>query len=268
MNTKNILKASIAVALLLGSAACSDKKKEDKPADTSAATSNTPAKETTATPDKAEKEKPAGDTSAKEDAPAEDAPGEDDIPSEVEEATAVTPVKHDKKLPEGFEMDGEVAAVIGWTDKYGNNAVVFTLQDQKGKGEEGSGKLMLARHALQEGDGSWTEVRSFKELVDDCPFDIALEVFTGDWSVTDLDKDLLGEATFAYKAGCRSDVSPVAHKVLMTENGKKWALRGQTRIKEAGGSFGGDFKPDFKDGPAGGLEHAKVVWEKTVTESF
>ena len=165
-------------------------------------------------------------------------------------------------------MKGEVASVIGWTDKYGSNAVVFTLQDQKGTGDEGNGRLLQIKHALQEGDGSWTEVRSFKELVDDCPFDISLDVFTGDWSVTDLDKDALGEATFAYRAGCRSDVSPVGHKVLMTENGKKWALRGQSRIKEAGGSIGGDFKPDFKDGPTGGLEHAKMVWEKTVTENF
>lgn len=258
----------LVTALLVSLTACSDKKKgegSDTKDTTAAATSQQP--EATTPDEKKPAEEAAKETTPTEEPGGGDAPSEDDIPSEVEMPTKLSDITHSKKLPEAFEIDGEVAAVVGWSDKFGRNALVITTEDQKGKGDA-QGKLMRAKHALQEGDGSWTEVRAFKELVDDCQFDITLEVFTGDWSVTDLDNDALGEVTFAYRAGCRSDVSPVAHKVLMTENGKKWALRGQSRIEIAGAADGGDFKPDFKEAPEGGLAHAKKVWEKTVTEKF
>jgi len=163
------------------------------------------------------------------------------------------------RRPDGFEGKGEVAAVIGFRDKHGINAVVF---ERTGPNE--TSQLMTIRHALQEGDGSWTDVRAFKELVSDCEFDITLRPELGDWSVTDLDGDGLGEVTFAYSAGCRSDVSPVAHKVLMTEDGEKYALRGQTKIEDMGGEFKAG--PEFAQAPEGFEAHAKSAWAKTVAE--
>lgn len=167
------------------------------------------------------------------------------------------------RAPEAFPAKGAIQAVLKWQDKYGINALVFARTESKGKGEARSAMLTVT-HALQEGDASWKTVRVFKERVDDCPFDIELTPEVGAWSVTDLDKDGLGEATFAYSAGCRSDVSPVTHKVLQTEDGKKYALRGQTRVEGEGGVFKAD--TSYKDEGKAFRAHAEMVWKETVGE--
>ena len=98
----------------------------------------------------------------------------------------------------------------------------------------------------------------------------------GDWSVTDLDKNGVAEVTFAWRVGCRSDVSPVGHKVLMVGYDQsvevaKYVLRGDTAIN-IGGSLeeGGEFRVDsaFKKAPPSYLEHAKMVWSKTSVETY
>ncbi len=160
---------------------------------------------------------------------------------------------------EGFEVPGKREHVIGWTDRYGTNAVVISRQPQRG------GALLTATHGRREGDASWTTVRDFKELISDCEFDVSLYAKIGDWSVTDLDSDGLGEATFAWSAGCRSDVSPLAHKVLVVEDGEKYVLRGQTiDLTGAGGTFEADAL--FAKVPPAFRQHAEKVWKATAKE--
>ncbi len=157
---------------------------------------------------------------------------------------------------EEFPRTGELQRVLSWTDKYGTNAVVFSRQ-KRGK----TGAALVASHGRLEGDGSWTIVREFKEVIETCEFDLILEPYVGDWSVTDLDNDGVGEATFAWNADCVSDVSPTIYKLLMTEDGNKYTLRGYTRV----GEFGGDFKadPEFQKAPAGFQAHAEKTWAAT-----
>ena len=208
----------------------------------------------------------AEQTAEKVEKPAEEEPvNEDDIPMEVDPAAtaSVELVDFKGKAPDGFATEGDLQAVLGWTDKYGTNAVVIARKDVK------DDSLLVVKHATQEGDGSWSETRTFKELVKNCEWDTTLASQVGEWSVTDLDKNGLGEATFAYSAGCRSDVSPVSHKVIITENGNKFVLRGSTKVDPGGGTMGGEFAVDeaFASAPKGFEAHVKKVWRATVVEN-
>ncbi len=158
---------------------------------------------------------------------------------------------------EEFPRKGELQRVLSWTDKYGTNAVVFSRQ-KRGK----TGGALVASHGRLEGDGSWTIVREFKEVIDACEFDLILEPYLGEWSITDLDKDGLGEATFAWNADCVSDVSPTTYKMLMIEDGAKYTLRGHTRVGEFGGEFKAD--PEFSNAPVGFQAHAEKAWAASV----
>lgn len=158
---------------------------------------------------------------------------------------------------EEFPRKGELQRVLSWTDKYGTNAVVFS-REKRGT----TGAALTATHGRLEGDGSWTVVREFKEFIDTCEFDLVLEPYLGEWSITDLDKDGVGEATFAWNADCVSDVSPTIYKMLMTEDGAKYTLRGHTRVGEFGGEFKAD--PEFTKAPEGFQAHAEKAWAASV----
>ncbi|MBL8622305.1 MAG: hypothetical protein JNK64_13410 [Myxococcales bacterium] len=236
----------------LGGTACS--KKEAAPA--KAADPTAPAAPSTAAP--AAPIDAAGAATAPTPPPVVTPPaaGEERDPSATASVTARALT--DADLDE-LEVPGARQQVIGWTDRYGTNAVVISRQEQ------GRGALLTATHARREGDGSWTTVRAFKEAVDACEFDLSLYAQIGDWSVTDLDGDGLGEATFAWSAGCRSDVSPLTHKVLVVEDGEKYVLRGQTiDASGAGGTFEAD--AGFAKAPAPFRAHAEQAWKATAKE--
>lgn len=260
------------IALLTTGLLACESKPADKP-DTEA----TPTEPAAEEPSKEEAAEDKEEGAAKKPEAAEEGEaeaGEEEPPAmEMEEDPnargEVERVDYKNKAPEGFEVKGDVVASFGWRDKYGANAVVFAMTARPSKAGETA--LLVITHALQEGDGSWKTVRDFKERVADCQFDVTLEPKTGEWSVSDIDGDGLGEATIAYSAGCRSDVSPVTHKILMTEDGEKYALRGQTKVDSGGGVvMGGEFKvdPSFKKAPKGFQAHAEKAWAATVTEKM
>jgi hypothetical protein len=125
------------------------------------------------------------------------------------------------------------------------------------------------------GEFQWTSQRQFRERAPDCLFATELYEILGEWSITDLDADGVGEATFAWRAGCRSDVSPVTHKVLLVEHEglevKKFVLRGRSAISIAGTvDEGGEFEADpaFESAPKAFLEHARKVWKQTSVEKM
>lgn len=186
----------------------------------------------------------------------------------------VAPLDFGGKAPDDAEVQGTFQLAFGWTDRYGRSAIVI------GKTESTSGdattSMLVADYLLWEGS-AWTLQRRFKERLEACQFDTELTAFAGPWSVTDLDRDGLGEATFAWRSGCRSDVSPVVHKVLVVRANPaggepdKFVLRGQTRVDTGGGIVvGGEYEADpaFAKAPPAALEHAKKVWGLTATETM
>lgn len=196
------------------------------------------------------------------------------IPEADPNATkTVVPIDFKGAPPADMEVQGKFHSAFGWTDQYGRNAVVISITSSTAG--DATTSMLIAEMVLWEGD-AWTTQRSFKERIEKCQFDTELTPLIGDWSVTDLDKNGLGEATFAYRAGCRSDVSPVAHKVIMATHLRdgsgvaKYILRGQTGVDAGAGVEGGKFTPGkaIKGAPASFLAHVTAVWAKTSVESM
>jgi len=165
----------------------------------------------------------------------------------------------------GFKAPGKLIGGLRWTDRNGENVLAFWRgESQRRVGDETRLSAILhARHYAAN-----KLLREVKDLVERCEFDLTLAIVDGSAQVTDLDKDGIGEATFAYKLGCRSDVSPLAMKLLVLEGGAKHILRGETRVDVGGGEhMGGTYKVDasFARAPAF-LAHAKKVWQAVVDE--
>jgi len=97
-----------------------------------------------------------------------------------------------------------------------------------------------------------------------CDYDLFLDFIENSIGVTDLDKDNLGEITFAYQKACISDVSPKGLKLLILENGNKYIIRGTNSIDKPGIKVDGSKKVDasFDEAPAGFLSLANKIWDK------
>ncbi len=231
------MKRLLIAALLLAGTAC-----ESKPAETGETTAGTSA----ATSGE------AADTTAQNDG---ETSGQT-TPEEPREFVKVEPAKFDEKAFPGDLPEGKLQGGIAFVDSYGTNHVAFTRQDTEKE------TVLHVKHVVQDGD-EVREVRADKEVIGFCEFDIVFEVKHGEWSVTDLDEDGVGEATFAYTTDCTSDISPNKHTVMVTEGGKGFALRGATsvQIDDEGTIQGGEFKADEMEEAF--AAHGKKVWDET-----
>ena len=180
-------------------------------------------------------------------------------------------VKRVKFEPADFEShlpDGRILSSFAFEDSNGLNAVFYSLTESSTKPSDPyaptqTTAVLKVIHLVQK-NTEFEVVRTYREVVEDCEFDLIMQPHGGDWAVSDVDGDGIGEATIAYTADCTSDVSPLNHKVLITEGGEKYGLRGSTRVIPGPGprSMGGEFKADAMDPRF--LEHATSVWNKTI----
>ncbi len=168
-------------------------------------------------------------------------------------------------MPSGVVAAGKIDKIVAWSDKNGENLAVFSRTERAKKAANGetSGSL----EALHFVAGSPPKVlRQVKDRVDNCENELVVEWRDAALAVTDLDKDGIGELTFAYALNCASDITPATLKLLTVEDGQKYILRGST-FRAAEGiqeSMGGEFVVDasFKKAPPEFLENAKKVWAK------
>ena len=110
-----------------------------------------------------------------------------------------------------------------------------------------------------------------QDIVKECDADLTLDYIANSLSVTDINKNGIGESTFLYTLGCRSDVSPLGYKLLMHEGKDKYAIRGTRLIVMKGAKpYGGEIKvdPSFDNAPVGFLDYAKKQWKKFEKEKF
>lgn len=177
----------------------------------------------------------------------------------------ITWLDFSNKLPDGLEVKGEVVDGLHWKDASGENILVFH-KFVVGRPQP----LLHGDHYRKTDAGTWEMVEDYREIARGCrDADLTMQPHLGGWSLTDLDDDGHAEMTFGWSVGCRTDVSPVTHKVLLVEQGRKHGLRGQTAIRVDSESVeGGEYEvgKGFDGANETFLEHAKSVWKKTVRE--
>lgn len=171
-----------------------------------------------------------------------------------------------------MKYPGKLVGGLRWQDRVGDNLLLFSRKRstrRRGGGQDPLHAVWLhAHHYALRGD-KLKLLRRVRDQEGRCEFDLSAEFVKASLAVTDLDSDGIGEVSFAYKLGCRSDVSPITLKLLLLEGGKKYILRGTTRVKlSATESLGGGHKIDrsFKRGPKVFLRHARQLWTKIVQE--
>jgi hypothetical protein len=113
---------------------------------------------------------------------------------------------------------------------------------------------------------SFRLVDRVQDFIRDCPFDVEAAFIPGTIQVTDLDQNGHTEIWMMYLTACRSDVSPSNLKIILYEKGKKFALRGISRLQVNENGFEGGrytFDPAFQQAPAAFRKFALDVWKKT-----
>lgn len=164
-----------------------------------------------------------------------------DNPPNSTTPVAITPVKITAAdIPASIKVKGTVQEVWKWSDNLGENLLITAAvapHDEKSKdGEEGQSAEIHAFHYAKK-DGDYTQVWMMNDAEKLCPVDITCDFIPGSATVTDLDKDGIAEIKVQYSVACRGDVSPATMKLLMYENGVKYALRGSMWIP---------YSPDLK----------------------
>ena len=167
-----------------------------------------------------------------------------------------------RELSEVMQRPDTLIDALGWRDAAGEHVAAFWQRiDARG----GNARLQVD---LWSGKPAKPKklIRSIKDGVQRCEFDLVAEYVAAATGLTDLDADGIAELTFAYRTTCTSDVSPLTLKLLVLEQGAKYIVRGSTRVDVGGGELtGGEHQPDgaLKKQPAFAA-HAEAVWAKVV----
>jgi hypothetical protein len=169
-----------------------------------------------------------------------------------------------KLVPRGKQIE----RVVTFTDKNGANYIVFssTAIDKPTPDDTPlrTAWLYVDHWAIAPGKAprALLPARDFIE----CYMGATLAKFVDKaFTVTDLDGDGLAEISYGYQLACRSDVSTATYKLLLAENGKKYILRGHTKLAHEDLPEAGTFKPepDAKKWAKGFFAHAVEVWNAT-----
>lgn len=178
----------------------------------------------------------------------------------------------------GLKYEKEIFYGKAWNDKNGENILIFTqgittVAEHNDHGGDEERWDFYAYHYADKGSGFELK-RQIRDYVT-CIF-LAGKLFKSSVNITDIDKDAKAEITFAYHVGCSPDgASWYPVKLMMLEDGEKYAIRGITYIpymddwKPGEGKKQTEIGSNFKNAPDGFLDFAKTIWEKYRTrEAF
>ncbi|TGN11061.1 M949_RS01915 family surface polysaccharide biosynthesis protein [Leptospira ilyithenensis] len=177
------------------------------------------------------------------------------------------------QLPKNITYSGKLIEARNWKDSQGEHLLLLTetgvVPSPKGMDESARDAELFAFHYLGT-KGSFQQTWKIYDFIKDCPVDLEANFLKDEFIVTDLNKDQISEVWLTYVTSCRGDVSPSTMKVIMYESGKKFAMRGRTRVKVSETDWdGGDFIFDkaFGDGPASFRNFGADLWHKLTSES-
>ncbi len=166
-------------------------------------------------------------------------------------------------IPEAAAYEGELQVMRQWKDRTGMNYLLFGKERQH-QFENFYTEILRGYHYRCGEDGDCQLVRKIQDFVKNCDLDLDLLIIDQSIYISDLDNDQIAEISFLYKLGCRSDVSPIKLKLLMLEDGEKYAIRGTTFVMNLGGEKNID--PSFYSAPESFLNFATKRWDLYVVE--
>lgn len=192
---------------------------------------------------------------------------------------AVSSIKNieEKDLPSEISFEGKFKDAILWKDRLGEHIALITetgiYVSPKFKHESDGGDAELfGYHYLLSGNNKQYNVTwKVYDFISDCPVDIFAEFVDNTFKVTDLDKNGIAEVWIMYMKGCHGDVSPEEMKIIMYEGDKKYAMRGENKIRiSKNESYGGDFKFDdnFRSAPKEFRDFALDMWNENVEKKL
>lgn len=182
---------------------------------------------------------------------------------------------NEKEIPANCNYKGKLKVGFTWKDKLGENVFIASESGEIGSESfnEEIGEYIYYKEAnvyAYHYVVSGSEVKLIRELHDfesKCEFDVNANFLPSTIQVTDLDSDNFGEVWMMYRTYCLSDVSPSDLKIIMFQNGQKYALRGESQIDWGDGTFyGGKFKYDdaFTSGPEVFRNFANTIWKEHI----
>lgn len=182
-------------------------------------------------------------------------------------ATPFKSLKVNETELKSLKFKGDLVLAKSWQDSNGLNFLLLSqLYSEKEDPEMGdmlTTRELYAYHYTKN-SGQIKQLRKFQDWEKECFFDNRARFIKEALSITDLDNNNYGEATFVYRLACLSELDAETLKLILTENGKKYAIRGTTDLDAFGQFEKGATKIDssFSDAPKEFLEHAKLVWKK------
>ncbi len=144
-------------------------------------------------------------------------------------------------VPQNIRYAGKLVRAVRWADQTGDQIVILSDTSPyptKDTVEEGNDEEIFASHFQISGDHSiltW-RVCDFEKA---CDLDMDFYFVNDAFAVTDLNQEGKAEVWIMYRNSCHGDVSPVPMKIIMYEDGHKYAVRGTTRVRVSATDFMG-----------------------------
>jgi hypothetical protein len=180
-----------------------------------------------------------------------------------------------KDIPTDIKYEGTLKKAIQWEDKAGYHIVILAetgiyINKDLPHESEGRDAELYAYHFLDAED-LIVQVWKVFDYIHDCELDIEASFIENTLAVTDLNKDESPEIWIMYKKVCHGDVSPSEMKIIMYENAKKYAMRGENKIQYGDDdAIGGEYILDksFEKGPSVFRAFAIELWNKNILQKW
>ena len=178
-----------------------------------------------------------------------------------------------ENVPKTIKYNGKIKEAITWNDKLGKNLVITcesgALKNTKSE-SEGFDYEIYAYHYILGKKETKLDWKVY-DYIKDCDLDHQAEFIKKTLNVTDLNNDNIGEIWIMYKTFCGGDVSPAEMKIIMYEGSRKFAMRGENKVKFSDKeSYGGKytFDKEFIKAPKEIKEYAIKLWNKNILQKW
>lgn len=165
------------------------------------------------------------------------------------------------KPEETIKYEGEFKKGLRWMDQLGENTVFISTKETKESVE------FWVEHFLKNKKGKWERHYQFTEKMTNCDDVWTLEPIEEALTVSDLNKDGIGEFTFLYKKECAKEAAPIPTFLYLVENKTEYLMSGSTQLLlENGEKQGGDYEVPaaLSEHSPAQAQYAELLWKRFV----